>query len=164
MPEIELAASWEATSTNVKVYGDVKSSHQRKSSNTSIDLYSRPIHRQPSEKLQQQRYRCMNTLPSDSKPSAPTNTVRGNKPKPRIHIKQAHKIPERGMGIACPSPISPQFRVNFLQKDPSQSIVDTRLSLDGAAQMKALLDTGKDGRSVLGRNFPKSIGKLCNPH
>ncbi|KAG2180226.1 hypothetical protein INT43_004015 [Umbelopsis isabellina] len=157
MPETDLAAPWVATSSNVKVYGDIKSSHQRQSSNTSIDLYSRPIHRQPSEKLQQQRYRCMNSLPSDSKLNAPTNTIRGNKPKPRIHIKQVNKVPERGMGIACPSPVSPQFRVNFLQNDPSQSIVDTHLSLDGATQMKALLDTGKDGRSVLGRNFPKSI-------
>jgi hypothetical protein len=164
MAGTELAMPWTAPASNVKVYGDVNSSHLRQPSKGSLDLYSRPIHRQPSEKLQQQRYRCMNTLPSDINLNTPSSTMRGNKSKPQIVVKKRHDMPEKDVGIACPSPISPKFQVNFLQNDELQGNVNNHLRLDGASQVKALLDTGKDGRSVLGRKFPKSVGKLCNPH
>jgi hypothetical protein len=106
----------------------------------------------------------MNTLPSDINLNTPSSTMRGNKSKPQIVVKKRHDMPEKDVGIACPSPISPKFQVNFLQNDELQGNVNNHLRLDGASQVKALLDTGKDGRSVLGRKFPKSVGKLCNPH
>lgn len=163
MPRIELSTPWTPPTAPVKIYGDVKNTldaHPPK----MIDLYSRPLHRQPSEKVLQQRYRCLQPSEFDTRseapPSTPFNLTRTNKTKPEMSINKPQRLPEQHENLVCPSPKTPQFNVQFLHTD--NDMYSPAVS-NGASQVKALLATGRHGgRSILGRKFPKCTGKLCN--
>lgn len=164
MPRIELSTPWTSPTTPIKIYGDVKNMLDVQPPNSSsIDLYSRPLHRQHSEKLIQQRYRYLQSSEHEIRPEAPLNLAVTNKKKPQMSINKPRRHPEQQQNLVCPSPKTPQFNVQFLKKEDSVHTPVASSVPSGVSQVKTLLDTSRGGsRSVLGRKFPKCTGTLCN--